>query len=97
MTDMTERELIHAFAHGISEQRYTTVIMQSDRFVIFRIKGHTDWSGVGMRSYYPSETVLIRKGNWWLSTETKKRTWEGRIGRKELSLYLERAEYTGEV
>ena len=94
---MTDHELIHHFSHGISEARYASVIAQSERYIIFRIKGHTDWAGVGMRSYYPTEHVLIRKGEWWLTTSAAKQVWEGRVSRKVLMKALAKAEAQGKL
>ncbi len=89
--------LIHAFAHGIEERRYTTVAMSSEHFVVFRIKGHKAWASVGYHEYISSQYVLIRKGEWWLRSEGQSVTWHGRIAPKVLRAALNEAEENGQV
>jgi hypothetical protein len=97
LIDTDVKRLVHNFARGISEMHYTSVVMQSEHFVIFRVKGHTDWSGVGSRSYYPSRHILALKDEWWLTTDGRRREWEGRVSRKELQYALDEAEKAGRI
>jgi hypothetical protein len=39
--------------------RTLDVVCQEGRFYVVRRKGHTAWSGVGMRSYYSTEYLLL--------------------------------------
>ena len=94
---MTEQELIHAYAHGTTELHRIKIVMQSERFIVFRVPGHTDWSGVGMRDYYASHTVLARKGVWCLAHEAEHTEWYGRVSKKTLKEALESAEKRGKT
>ena len=89
---MTDTELIDAFARGTTDQHITSVVMKSKRFVIFKIPGHTYWSSIMEPSAYaPVQHVLIRQGEWWLRSTTRKE-WEGRVSKKVLAQALEEAE-----
>ena len=92
----TDKELIHAFSVGIEEGQYTTVVMRSPRFVIFKIAGHSAWAGVGSREYVKTKHVLVQKGHWWMSN-IPKREWEGRVQKGTLKEALRRSEQTKEV
>ena len=88
----TDAELISDFAHGIVERDYTTVAMQSPNFVIFHIKGHSSWAGVGLgREYVRAQHVLIAKGSWWMAHNLK-REWEGRLSKQTMKEALRRSE-----
>ena len=93
----TDAELISDFAHGIEERNYTTVAMQSPNFVIFHVKGHGSWAGVGMgQAYVRAQYILIRKGTWWMAHGIKHgvdiREWEGRLSKKTMKEALRRSE-----
>jgi hypothetical protein len=93
----TEVELIEAFAHGIEERNYTSVVMQSPKFAIFRVKGHSAWSGVGCPwEYVKAQHILRRKGDWWMSDKPERR-WEGRVKPSVLKEALRRSEVTKAV
>jgi hypothetical protein len=92
----TDAELIEDFAHGIEERSYTSVLLQSPRFVVFKVKGHSSWSGVGCPwQYAKTQHILARKGDWWMSD--KNRRWEGRVSAQTLKEALRRSELTKEV
>lgn len=91
------KKLIDDFAHGIEERHYMSVLLVSKSFVVFRMKGHTAWSGVGSRSYVRGKHILIRRGEWWMHLGGTNREWEGRVGKKTLVEALRQSELTGEV
>jgi hypothetical protein len=93
----TDAELIDAFAHGIEERQHTSVVMQSPKFVVFKIKGHSAWSGVGCPfQYVKAQHILRRKGDWWMSDKPERR-WEGRVKPSVLKEALRRSELTKAV
>jgi len=92
---MTDQELIRAYASGTTDLDRAKIVMQSENFVVFKVPGHTEWSGVGMRSYYASSTVLIRKGEWCLKGD--RREWYGRVSKKVLKEELDKAQQTGKI
>lgn len=97
-TVMTDEQLIDAFATGIEEKRYTSVALASKRFVIFRVAGHTAWSGVGQPwSYAKLRHVLIRKGQFWLGNDVLRREWQGRVSKKVLTEALRLSEKGNKV
>lgn len=87
--------LIRAFAHGTTDLFRIKIVMQSERFVVFVTPGHSDWSGVGMRSYYASHTVLLRKGEWYIGADAIE--WYGRISKKTLKAALDKAEKSNKI
>jgi hypothetical protein len=92
---MTDQELIRAYASGTTDLDRAKIVMQSENFIVFKVPGHTDWAGVGMRDYYATHTVLIRKGEWCLNGD--RREWYGRISKKVLKEALDKAQQTGKV
>lgn len=92
---MTDHEVLYAYGRGTTDLYRTVIVMQSEDFVVVRTKGHTDWSGVGMRDYYKSHTVLARKGVWCLSGDREE--WYGRVSKKELKAALDTAQETGQI
>jgi hypothetical protein len=91
----TDLDLIDAFASGIEEHHHTTVVMQSRDFVVFKIKGHSAWSGVAMPwQYVKTRYVLIRKGEWWMASGGTRREWEGRVSKQLLFKAMSRSELT---
>lgn len=96
---MTSKDtLLAAFAHGIEEQQYGTVMAAGRRFVLFRISGHSAWDGIGHpRSYVPVQFVLIRRGQWWMGRDTEKKEWHGRVARSLLMDAFAQAERTGKL
>jgi len=94
----TDQELIDAFSLGIEERNYITVAQQSRNFVIFKIKGHSSWSGVGMPwQYVKTRHILIRKGEWWMTSGGARREWEGKVSKQLLFKALCRSELTKTV
>jgi hypothetical protein len=92
----SDAELIEDFAHGIEERQHTTVFLQSRSFVVFKVKGHSSWSGVACPwQYVKTQYILTRKGEWWM-TENK-RTWEGRVSKQLLFKAMSRSELTKAV
>lgn len=95
---MTDKEILHAYGKGTTDYSRNKIVMQSENFVVIRTPGHNDWSGVGSRDYYPSHTVLIRKGEWCLASEGQGREeWEGRVSNKILKTRMQSAELRGMV
>ena len=95
MKKKTDAELIDAFASGISEREYITVAQQSRNFVIFKIKGHSAWSGRGVAwQYVKTRHILIRKGEWWMTSGGVRREWEGKVSKQLLFKALCRSELT---
>jgi hypothetical protein len=92
----TDAELIDAFAHGIEERSYASVAAQSQRFVVFKIKGHSAWAARGVQEYAKTQYILIRKGDWWMSGKPT-RKWEGRVSPQTLKEALRRSELFGKV
>ena len=94
MSNLTDQELIYAFARGTTAHHHTKVVMRGKRFVIFHIPGHKYWSSMMVPSAYaPSQHILIPQGVWMLScTPCFKKEWEGRVSKKELQQALEEAE-----
>lgn len=89
----TDAELIDAFSSGIAEREHISVAQQSRSFVIFRIKGHSAWSGVGCPwQYTRTRHILIRKGEWWMTSGGERREWEGRVSKQLLFKALCRSE-----
>jgi hypothetical protein len=88
----TDADLIDAFASGIYEREYTSVFAQSTNFVVFKVKGHSSWSGVGCPwQYAKTQYILRRKGDWWMSDRPERR-WEGRVKPSVLKEALRRSE-----
>jgi hypothetical protein len=88
-------KLLYDYGHGTTDYGRTKVVMQSQDFVVFRTPGRSDWSGVGSRSYYPSHTVLIRKGEWCLKGIREE--WYGRISKKAIKARLNEAQLKGRI
>lgn len=87
----TDAELIDVFASGIEERQHTTVFLQSKHFVVFKVKGHSAWSGRFMPwQYVKTKYILARKGDWWM--DENNRTWEGRVSKQLLFKALSRSE-----
>ncbi len=93
MKCMTDRELLHAYGSGTTDEYRNKIVMQSADFIVIRTPGHSDWSGVGSRDYYPSHTVLLRKGEWCLRGEREE--WYGRVSAKVLKAVLDAAQARG--
>ena len=92
----TDAEVLAAFTSGIEEGNHTSIFLQSPRFVVFKCKGHSAWSGVGMPwQYVKAQYMLVRKGSWWMAED--KRTWEGRVSPQTLKEALRRSELFNEV
>jgi hypothetical protein len=88
----TDDELIWMFAHGIEEKHYTSVVMQSPNYVIFKIAGHKAWACVACPfQYVKAQYVLIRKGDWMMSDKPQRR-WEGRVAKAMLKEAIRRSE-----
>lgn len=95
---MTDKEILQKYGSGTTDYYRNKIVMQSENFVVIRTPGHSDWSGVGSRSYYPSLTVLIRKGEWCLASGGEGREeWEGRVSNKMLKARMAAAEQRGRV
>lgn len=87
------KQLIDDFAHGIEEKHYTSVVLTSKNFVVFKIKGHSAWACVACPfEYVRTQYILIRRGDWWLSNGVVTRRWEGRVSKKELAEALTQSE-----
>lgn len=98
MSSLLEQRLIDSFASGIEEKRHTTVAMTSNRFVVFKVAGHSAWSGVGCPwQYVRAQHILIRKDEFWLGHDVAYRRWEGRVARKTLEDALRRSEKADKV
>lgn len=98
---MTHEELIEHFAGGTTHVPLTSVIMESEKFVVFCIKGHHYWSGLGQPwAYAPVRHVLIAKSKGTAWSNPPRREWEGRITKSrlaEIKEILERSEEAGFV
>jgi hypothetical protein len=88
-----DKELLYAFGSGTTDCWKTVIVLMSADFIVFRTPGHADWSGVGSRDYYPSHTVLIRKGEWCLRGVREE--WYGRVSKKTLQTALDAAQARG--
>jgi hypothetical protein len=74
-----------------------SVVLVSKNFVVFKMKGHNSWAGVGMQEYARQRYILIRKGEWWMALAGTHREWEGRMDKKVLAEAVRRSELTKEV
>jgi hypothetical protein len=92
---MTDQEILHAYGSGTTDLSRNVIVMQSADFVVVRTPGHADWSGVGSRDYYPSHTVLTRKGEWCLRGEREE--WHGRVSKKILKERLDAVQRAGRI
>jgi hypothetical protein len=92
---VTDSEILHCYGHGTTDLLRNVIVMQSADYVVIRTPGHADWSGVGSRDYYPSHTVLIRKGVWCLRGEREE--WHGRVSKKVLQKRLDLAQKRGSI
>jgi thymidylate synthase len=92
---MTNQEILHAYGTGTTDQWRNVIVKQSADFVVIRTPGHTDWSGVGSRDYYPTHTVIIRKGEWCLHGEREE--WYGRVSKKILTERLAAVQQAGTI
>jgi hypothetical protein len=92
---MTDAEILHAYGSGTTDRWRNVIVMQSQDFVVIRTPGHTDWSGVGSRDYYPTRTALIRKGEWCLRGEREE--WYGRVSKKVLKDRLDAVQLAGVI
>src|SRR5271157_1346539 len=92
---MTDQEILHSYGSGTTDLGRNVIVMQSEDFVVIRMPGHSDWSGVGSRDYYPSHTCLLRKGEWCLRGDREE--WHGRVSKKILKERLDLAQARGKV
>jgi hypothetical protein len=92
---MVDSEILHAFGSGTTDYYRNIIVMQSAEFVVIRTPGHSDWESVGARAYYPTHTVLIRKGEWCLRGSREE--WHGRVSKKILKSRLDIAQENGAV
>lgn len=51
----------HVQTPGIDWGGLPKVIYTQGNYEIWRIKGHTGWSGIGMTSYYPTEYRIAKR------------------------------------
>jgi NDP-sugar pyrophosphorylase family protein len=100
----TKTELVEAFAHGTEEYQrgLISLVMQSANFLVFKIKGHSSWSGIGCPwEYVKTQHILVRKGSKtrheWIMRNTGERRWEGRVSKATLTEALRRSELFKEV
>jgi hypothetical protein len=92
---MTDKDILYAYGHGTTDLNRNVIVMQSKDFVVIRTPGHSDWSGVGSRDYYPSYTVLLHKGEWCMSDDREE--WYGRVSKKVVKERLVAAQIRGRV
>ena len=90
---LNDRELLHAYGSGTTDLHRNVLVIQSTDFIVIRTPGHSDWSGVGSRDYYPTHTVLLRKGEWCLRGDREE--WYGRVSKKTLQTALDAAQERG--
>lgn len=92
MSNMTDQELLDAFADGATERHIVKLAMRGKRFVIFHIPGHKYWAGkLNPSAYAKAGYILIEQGQWIMRGK-RIREWEGRVSKKELQKALDEAE-----